>query len=118
MPHEHAGTGSHSSGRIRPRLCSRCALGQNGTPAREEASTDSPRKVSASSGEATDERLRPSEERDTVTFLGVLLIVLGLRSTLDNDNEVYQTVSGIIVTLIGAILVIIGSTTWLDRIFF
>lgn len=49
-----------------------------------------------------------------MTVLGIILIMLGARTMLDEDNEVYQTVSGVLVFLIGLIVLLMGSTTWLD----
>lgn len=47
-----------------------------------------------------------------MTVLGVVLLALGVRAAVDADNEVYQTVSGIIVAAIGVALVVMERTGW------
>ena len=52
-----------------------------------------------------------------MTILGIILVVLGARAAWDEDNQVYQTVSGALVMIIGFILLMLGETSWLDRFF-
>lgn len=46
-------------------------------------------------------------------IVGILLIALGIRAACDQDNQAYQTLSGIIVALLGGALIIGEQAGWI-----
>lgn len=54
-----------------------------------------------------------------MTILGIILLALGGWTNWDNtDHQLSQAVNGCIVMIIGAVMIVLGETSWLDFIFF